>query len=730
MRRGAAGALALLGLLAAALSCDKPTAPTRGDLSIEVRGLPDGVPFRVALIGPSGDSIAVTANGILRDLPGGTYQVRPSDPDVTPDDIASPADTAILVAGGTTAYIMLRYRFLTGGANISAFGLPDGDTARLHVRAPDSTLMTLRIPGLNRGLQVGVWRILEEPHRKNGDVYEFPPAGTFPVEAGPQATSFTLTYSLQSAKLNVRFRGYPPGLPKRATLIHGFYPDTFRILGDTMLTGVRPTWAYLRGGFVDIGPYRYASFTNTVVELPASTTPRDVDVNYGRASGALRIRVSGLPSGVVPRVRLTDWDSTREIALTSDTVPFLMAGGYRVEPIAFVAGGAFYDALPVGNISIAAESLTTIDLAYQDGATSFDAQIARVTVSQAIQTTAGSVPLLTGRPALVRVLALADRVNLLQPRVRIRVTGRRDGAFSTRSSPGPLRGRDPDGSPRRGLGVRGPRPPGRAGASGHARRRRPRPRRHVHRSRPRERPLALATRPTARWPSATCRRSTCALSPIRFSLAPPDVSLPPAVGGGAARRDLPTAPRPDRRVRRAHRVRDVAASPGPARWRRLDQHHQRTRGAARAGGRRPPLRWRDAGGIHLRHRRRRVHRRLGRRSSGNSLGSATAVLAHELGHNFGTLPRPPAGIPATLTPSSPRGDGSIGDLGWSAGSTVSIAASTPDLMSYCEPAWDERVYLHRRPCPPRTRSPLRSSRAITGDVLLVSGQHHRRRRES
>jgi hypothetical protein len=197
------------------------------------------VPFRVALIGPSGDSIAVTANGILRDLPGGTYQVRPSDPDVTPDDIASPADTAILVAGGTTAYIMLRYRFLTGGANISAFGLPDGDTARLHVRAPDSTLMTLRIPGLNRGLQVGVWRILEEPHRKNGDVYEFPPAGTFPVEAGPQATSFTLTYSLQSAKLNVRFRGYPPGLPKRATLIHGFYPDTFRILGDTMLTGVR-----------------------------------------------------------------------------------------------------------------------------------------------------------------------------------------------------------------------------------------------------------------------------------------------------------------------------------------------------------------------------------------------------------------------------------------------------------------------------------------------------------
>jgi hypothetical protein len=112
----------------------------------------------------------------------------------------------------------------------------------------------------------------------------------------------------------------------------------------------------------------------------------------------------------------------------------------------------------------------------------------------------------------------------------------------------------------------------------------------------------------------------------------------------------------------------------------------------------------------------------------NSLGSATAVLAHELGHNFGRY-HAPCGNPGDVDAFFPRGDGSIGDLGWSAGSTVSIAASTPDLMSYCEPAWTSAYtytgVLARRDAVAATEQP-----AITGDVLLVSGQHHRRRRES
>ncbi len=716
MRRGAAAAVALLGLLGAALSCDKPTAPARGDLSLEVRGLPATVPFRVVLIGPRGDSIAVTGNGLLQDLPAGTYQVRPSDPDISPDDVASPSDTTIRVTKDKTAYIILRYSYLTGGANIGAYGLPEGDTALLQVRAPDNSLTSLRIPGRHRGLQPGVWRVLQDPYRKNGDVYAFPPAGTFTIEAGPQETSFALTYSLASAKLNVRFVNYPAGVPKRATVIHGFYPDTARLFGDTLLTGLRPTWAYLRGGYVDAGPYRYASFTDAVVEYTASTTPRDVEVRYGYASGAMRITTTGLPPGVVPQVQLTGWATNRRITLGTDTVPFLMPGGYAIEPIAFTADGAFFDALPVTDIRIASESLTTVALDYRDGASTFDARIERVTVSQAIQTMANSVPLLAGRPALVRVLALADRANTLRPRVRIRVA---DGATTLIDTI--VTGRFPDGIPTA-------RPDGDWASATLAL-----PGEFL---RPGMRVVAFLDPDDAftdldpvndHWPRDTTEgtlaiRDVPPLSvrfvPVRFSTSPSEVSIPSTVASALLEETY-----------RLHPLQQVAFDVG-AEYVTSQPRPGSLDGAVWTNiiGELEALRVLEGGDRHylgVMH----VNYSSGIAGVGyiggrttliwDDLGSANAVLAHELGHNFGRY-HAPCGNPGGVDFNFPRGDGSIGDLGWNPGSTTSVAASTPDLMSYCEPAWTS-AYTYTGVLARRDAVAAAERPAVAGDVLLVSG---------
>ena len=64
-----------------------------------------------------------------------------------------------------------------------------------------------------------------------------------------------------------------------------------------------------------------------------------------------------------------------------------------------------------------------------------------------------------------------------------------------------------------------------------------------------------------------------------------------------------------------------------------------------------------------------------------------SVIAHEFGHSFG-LPHAPCGGTSDTDPAYPYADGTIGAWGYDGrrgGSPVD--PSTPDLMSYCDPAW-------------------------------------------
>ncbi len=62
------------------------------------------------------------------------------------------------------------------------------------------------------------------------------------------------------------------------------------------------------------------------------------------------------------------------------------------------------------------------------------------------------------------------------------------------------------------------------------------------------------------------------------------------------------------------------------------------------------------------------------------------VFAHEVGHNM-SLDHAPCGNPALLDPHYPYGDGSIGVHGFDPRSGELVDPSTPDLMSYCHPQW-------------------------------------------
>ena len=62
------------------------------------------------------------------------------------------------------------------------------------------------------------------------------------------------------------------------------------------------------------------------------------------------------------------------------------------------------------------------------------------------------------------------------------------------------------------------------------------------------------------------------------------------------------------------------------------------------------------------------------------------VFAHEVGHNM-SLRHAPCGSPSNSDPDFPYADGTIGVHGYDPRSDEVVDPSTPDLMSYCHPRW-------------------------------------------
>ena len=70
----------------------------------------------------------------------------------------------------------------------------------------------------------------------------------------------------------------------------------------------------------------------------------------------------------------------------------------------------------------------------------------------------------------------------------------------------------------------------------------------------------------------------------------------------------------------------------------------------------------------------------------------SAVMAHELGHNFSLL-HAPCGGAAGPDPSFPQPNGTIGAWGYDFESGELVDPSTRDLMSYCDPTWISEFFF-------------------------------------
>ena len=341
----------------------------------------------------------------------------------------------------------------------------------------------------------------------------------------------------------------------------------------------------------------------------------------------------------------------------------------------------------------------------------FSVSVAEAHLSQAVQGVGGGVPLIAGRPGLVRVLATADRANDFRPGARAAfvVDGREAHAaeMALRSSWGLAE--DLPGQPDQWYQAAIPAAALRPGVE-----------------------MAVQIDPDSTLPRA-------ALDEVRLPLdvremPPLELTIVPVVTGSSSDADVlewiqdaDAAPvefmravlpvgELDLTVREPLTIASAPDASSGAEWIVILEDIELLRKAEGGRGYWYGVVNRDGDegirGIAL------VEGRV-------ALGVPHAeVFAHELGHSM-SLMHSPCGNPWQVDPAYPYPDGNIGVIGYDVRSEELVDASTHDLMSYCHPQWISD-YNFRKALEYRIRTET-SSRALAaqdeprGSRLLLRG---------
>lgn len=140
-------------------------------------------------------------------------------------------------------------------------------------------------------------------------------------------------------------------------------------------------------------------------------------------SGALAVQVSGLPAGASARVTVTAPGGGVTNLSGSQILTGLAAGTYGVSA-GYVDASSLTWSAQVSPSSVAVVEGDTADVAvaYTGGpAATIDLRIAGAQLIQSTQRSDGSVPMVAGRDALLRVFVVASGGQQAQPRVRVRL---------------------------------------------------------------------------------------------------------------------------------------------------------------------------------------------------------------------------------------------------------------------------------------------------------------------
>ena len=323
----------------------------------------------------------------------------------------------------------------TGSLSVAIGGLPAGAQGAVTVTGPSASGYSRVLSSSESlsGLKPGSYTVAAADITQGGMRYAPSPASqTVSVVAGRDTSSASVSYAISSGALTVNIGGVPQGTTPSVSVTgpNGFSAqlsssETLMTLepGTYSVTANQVVAAAAGGG----GHVYSATPLSQAVSVQPSETPRAVNVNYTLITGALDVTINGLPAGSEAAVTVSGPGGFSRPLTASSNLVGLFPGTYTVSAANVTVSGASYTPNPATASHDVSASITarqaTVTYAPVGIAPppAFNLLIDGMYVTQVVQTYAGTVPLVAGRPGFLRVFVKSTTANAAQPSVRVRL---------------------------------------------------------------------------------------------------------------------------------------------------------------------------------------------------------------------------------------------------------------------------------------------------------------------
>lgn len=400
-----------------------------GALALTVNGLPSSAEGAVTLSG-NGVTRTFTTTGTADSLPVGSYTLTASAIVADGDRYApTVASQNIVITTGTARPATVTYALASGSLALTLRGLPEGVAGDVNVSGPNGYAKTLNGPGLITGLLPGRYTVAARTVQVGSETYGVIVNNrTVDIVASATPVVVSLQYESLPAAIDIPVTGLPAGYNASISLT-GPSGEHYSIITTQQLAPVAPGRWRLTANPVTtpFGTYVPTPASRDSVVRPGETL--DFGVRYAVNSGALALAVVGLPNGVAGAVTISGPSGFSRTATGTTTYTGLVPGSYTISAASVAVGAATYAPSPATQIvTVAASNVAapaTVTYAVGGGGGGgggpLNYRIAGVYLTQAIQRPDGSVPLVAGREALLRVFVTASGANSGRPDVRVRL---------------------------------------------------------------------------------------------------------------------------------------------------------------------------------------------------------------------------------------------------------------------------------------------------------------------
>jgi hypothetical protein len=222
--------------------------------------------------------------------------------------------------------------------------------------------------------------------------------------------------------LSVTISGLPSGTPAQVTVTGpGGYSQA--VSGTQILTPLAVGAYTITPSTVLVGSTSYSGGPVSQTVDVAGSAGAFVTYSVRSAGGSrLLVNINGLASGTSAALTVTGPGGYSQTVTGTQTLTGLTSGTYTIAAQDVTVGGTPYTASPGGqSVAVNATTATAATVTYgPPPGGGFNLRVDGMYLTQSTQTYTGAVPLVQNRDGFLRVFVIASSANVAQPAVRIR----------------------------------------------------------------------------------------------------------------------------------------------------------------------------------------------------------------------------------------------------------------------------------------------------------------------